>query len=62
MLVIVEMAICQCYGPNSNVEHRLLLEELAGLISWWNLLWCIGGDFNVTRFPSELSGVFLDFI
>jgi hypothetical protein len=23
------------------------------LLSWWNLLLCIGGDFNITCFPSE---------
>ena len=32
-------------------------EELAGLISWWDAPWCIGGDFNVVRVPSEKSGV-----
>ena len=32
---------------------REMWEELAGLISWWNLLWCLGGNFNVIRFPSE---------
>jgi hypothetical protein len=26
-------------------------------MSWWNLPWCIGGDFIVTRFPSERSKV-----
>jgi hypothetical protein len=26
------------------------------MLSWWNLLWCIGGDFNVTCFPSEILG------
>jgi hypothetical protein len=39
-------------GPNSDTV-RSLWEELAGLISWWVMPWCIGGDFNVTRFPSE---------
>jgi len=28
---------------------------LAGLISWWKLPWCIGGDFNITRFTVERS-------
>jgi hypothetical protein len=26
------------------------------LCNWWSLAWCIGGDFNVTRFSSERSG------
>lgn len=26
------------------------------MLSWWDLLWCIEGDFNVTCFPSEILG------
>ena len=48
-------AFAGVYGPNSNVDRKFLWEELTGLISWWDLPWCIGGDFNVTRFPSERS-------
>ena len=44
------------YGPNIDTHRKVLWEELAGLGSWWNLPWCIGGDFNATRFPSERSG------
>jgi hypothetical protein len=44
------------YGPNSDRNRRLLWDELAGVLSLWNLPWCIGGDFNVTRFSSERSG------
>jgi hypothetical protein len=25
-------------------------------MSWWDVPWCIGGDFNVTRFPNGRSG------
>jgi hypothetical protein len=34
------------YGPNSGSDRTLLWDELVGIISWWNLSWCIGGDFN----------------
>jgi hypothetical protein len=44
------------YGPNIDSCRRSLWEELAGLLSWWDLPWCIGGDFNVFRFPCERSG------
>ncbi|XP_042939460.1 uncharacterized protein LOC122274488 [Carya illinoinensis] len=44
------------YGPNSNIVRRGMWDELAGLCSLWSLPWCIGGDFNVTRFPSEHIG------
>ena len=35
----------------------MLWEELAGLLSWWDAPSCIGGDFNIVRFPSEKSGM-----
>ncbi len=44
------------YGPQNNGERLLMWEELAGINSWWGSPWCIGGDFNATRFPSERLG------
>jgi len=44
------------YDPNSIRDRRLSWDELAGLLSCWNLPWFIGGDFNVTRFPNERLG------
>ena len=41
------------YGPNFDRDRHLPWEELAGIHSWWNVPWGIGGDFNVVRFPSE---------
>jgi exonuclease III len=49
-------AIAGVYGPNCNNFRRFLREELAGLMSLWDMPWCIGGDFNVTLFHSERSG------
>ena len=37
------------------MERKILWEELAGLMSVWEVPWCIGGDFNIVRFPSERS-------
>ena len=37
-------------------ERRFLWEELFSLSSWWNVPWCMGGDFDVVRFPSERFG------
>jgi hypothetical protein len=51
-----EWAFAGVYGPNGDWDRRLLWDELAGLLCGWDLLWCIGGDFNVIRFPSERSG------
>jgi hypothetical protein len=59
------------YGPNDDAKMRVLWEELAGLRTRWVLPWCLGGDFNIVRFPSERSNDssysfgmmdFLDFI
>jgi hypothetical protein len=41
------------YGPNVDRDKRLIWDELVGFLSWCNLPWCIGGDFNVTRFHNE---------
>jgi hypothetical protein len=49
------MGVCRVYGPNDDVERKYLWDELVGLMSWWELPWCIGGDFNVVRFPCERS-------
>ena len=49
-------AVTGVYGPNSVSVRRLLWEELFGLSSWWNVPWCVEGDFNVVRFPFECAG------
>ena len=45
------------YGPNADRERSIMWDELAGIRSWWGVPWCVGGDFNVVRFPSERMGV-----
>jgi hypothetical protein len=49
-------AFAGVYGPTCNSLRRFLWEELAGLLSYWDLPWCIGGDFNATIFHNERSG------
>jgi exonuclease III len=44
------------YGPNVDRERSIIWDELAGIRSWWGVPWCVGGDFNVARFPSERMG------
>ena len=51
-----ERALSGAYGPNVDRDRQLLWEELAGIRSWWNVPWCVGGDFNVVRFPLERLG------
>nr|XP_023894571.1 uncharacterized protein LOC112006527 [Quercus suber] len=51
-----EWAFTGVCGPNLNKRHRLMWEELTGLISLWDLPWCVGGDFIIIRFPSERLG------
>lgn len=40
-------------GPDLDSDGSFLWDELAGIQSYWNVLWCLGGDFNVLRFPNE---------
>jgi hypothetical protein len=44
------------YGLNIDRDRRLMWDELAGIRSWWDVPWCLGGDFNVVRFPLERVG------
>ena len=51
-----EWAFTSLYGPNLNKRHRKMWEELIRLINWWDVPWCLGGDFNIIRFPSVRLG------
>ncbi len=44
------------YGPHSADGRRGLWEELSGVRQRWTGPWCVVGDFNVIRFPSEWLG------
>ena len=50
-------AFADVCGLNRDNLRRWLWEELARLMSLWEMPWCIGrgGDFNVTLFYSERS-------
>jgi hypothetical protein len=58
------------YSPYNDIIKKSLWGELVDSISWWELPLCIGGGFNVTRFPVKSRDVrlsstmkeFLDFI
>ena len=41
------------YGPLSSGERNLLWDELGAIKGLWEDPWCVGGDFNIIRFPSE---------
>ncbi|KAK9930230.1 hypothetical protein M0R45_027274 [Rubus argutus] len=43
------------YGPNKVRDKDDFWEELAGVYGLCGPRWCVGGDFNVVRFPSEKS-------
>jgi hypothetical protein len=42
------------------LKRRYLWEELVGIMSWWELLWCIGGVFYVKN-QARQSVVILEF-
>ena len=43
------------YGPTAYGAREFLWDELGAINGLWNDPWCIGGDFNITRFPNERS-------
>ena len=42
-------------GPNDDNVRSALFEELVTFMSNWDIPWCLGGGFNVVRFPSQRS-------
>ena len=44
------------YGPNEDSQRGALWEELSRMHSRWNTAWCVFGDFNIIRYPSERLG------
>lgn len=44
------------YGPNSSEKRKEFWNELDMIRRRWNGPWCIGGDWNIIRFPSEKLG------
>jgi hypothetical protein len=44
------------YGPQSEESRQQCWEELSLVRQRWMVPWCIVGDFNAVRFPSERSG------
>ncbi|KAF5477099.1 hypothetical protein F2P56_003775 [Juglans regia] len=50
-------ALASVYGPNKDRDRNLLWDEVSGLYFVWDLPWCICGDFNIVRFPSEREGL-----
>ena len=41
------------FGPTNYGSRESLWEELGSIRGLWGDPWCIGGDFNVVRFPNE---------
>lgn len=45
------------YGPNDNQRRKDFWKELDMIRTRWSGAWCLGGDWNIIRFPSEKKGV-----
>lgn len=47
--------ITSVYRPNSRQRRSDPWRELDAIRGNWNCQWCVGGDWNAVRFPSERS-------
>eukprot|EP00268_Persea_americana_P016540 TRINITY_DN17840_c0_g1_i1.p1 TRINITY_DN17840_c0_g1~~TRINITY_DN17840_c0_g1_i1.p1 ORF type:complete len:127 (+),score=12.08 TRINITY_DN17840_c0_g1_i1:428-808(+) len=48
--------VSSVYGPTDRSLRGSFWSELDSICSRWVGRWCIGGDWNITRFPSDKSG------
>ncbi|XVF10646.1 hypothetical protein REPUB_Repub07fG0200300 [Reevesia pubescens] len=44
------------YAPNDDGDRAYLWKELTEVLNSLDVAWCLGGDFNVVRFPWEKLG------
>ena len=44
------------YGPHSDEGRNQFWEGLSNIRQRWAAPWCVVGDFNIIRFPSERLG------
>lgn len=44
------------YGPHSHSQRGNFWNELFDLRNRWGRPWCIRGDWNVVRYPSDNTG------
>lgn len=52
----VEWGFADIYWPTLNSNRRSLWDEMASIYACWNIQWCFGGDYNITRFSNEREG------
>ena len=55
LLALLEMLRMISFGRLLSIMNEFSLGR-ADPISWWDIPWFIGGDFNVSRVPIERSG------
>lgn len=48
--------VTSVYGPHSSQRPMDFWKELDAIKGRWNGTWCVGGNWNVVRFPSEKLG------
>lgn len=48
--------ISNVYGSMQQARRREFWDELNGWRVRWNGEWCVGGDWNAIKFPSEILG------
>lgn len=44
------------YGPNNDSAREDFWGSVSAMLSQWEVQRCIGGDFNIIRFPHEKKG------
>lgn len=49
----VERGFANVNAPNVEGERQAFWAKLLDLLKSWNIIWCVGGDFNVVKWVDE---------